>query len=36
VTVSTERRAQLARPLRADEARIATGAADPEADPKSG
>ena len=36
VTVSNELRAQLERTLRADEARIATGAADPEADPKSG
>jgi glutathione-regulated potassium-efflux system ancillary protein KefC len=36
VTVSNELRDQLARTLRADEARIAAGAVDPEGDPKSG
>jgi glutathione-regulated potassium-efflux system ancillary protein KefC len=36
VTVSNELRDQLARTLRADEARIEAGAADAEADPKSG
>ncbi|MGH8675307.1 MAG: hypothetical protein ACREVG_13460, partial [Burkholderiales bacterium] len=36
VTVSNELRDQLARTLRADEARISASAADPEADPRSG
>jgi len=36
VTVSNELRDQLAKTLRADEARIAAGAADSEVDPKSG
>jgi glutathione-regulated potassium-efflux system protein KefC len=36
VTVSNELRDQLAKTLRADEARIAAGAVDPEGDPKSG